>query len=168
MPGAFIDGMALGALGLEDLLSSLVIARRCFAEGRHFRPSLSFRLSSAEALIRVCEEAPVRSATEQLLRARPPATWRHAINYYLRKLHCEGFCCKSESNSSFSKFLSTKILIKSDIVPFFLFFKNKFYEKGKLINQKLLSSHNFILFIEIVILHWDVVKWVQRRLHCIS
>lgn len=72
MPGAFIDGMALGALGLEDLLSSLVIARRCFAEGRHFRPSLSFRLSSAEALIRVCEEAPVRSATEQLLRARPP------------------------------------------------------------------------------------------------
>jgi hypothetical protein len=33
--GAFVDGVALSALGLEDLLSYLWIARRSFSERRH-------------------------------------------------------------------------------------------------------------------------------------
>ena len=34
--GAFLDGVALSALGLEDLLSGLCIAGRCLIKRRHF------------------------------------------------------------------------------------------------------------------------------------
>lgn len=46
MTGAFLDGVALSALGLEDLLSYLWIARRSFIERRHlFTVSLFFFFS---------------------------------------------------------------------------------------------------------------------------